>query len=77
MDEKRGEKKVFILDEKSHNDEKVEFLEIIKWMKNRGLMMKSSKIQFIHCVPWGAQPLFPNHFLTQISGDTLSSSIPR
>jgi hypothetical protein len=29
MDEKKG-KKSFILDEKSHNDERVEFLEIIK-----------------------------------------------
>jgi hypothetical protein len=27
-------KKTFIQDEKSHNDENVEFLEIIKWMKN-------------------------------------------
>jgi len=31
---KKRKKKGFILDEKSHNDETVEFLEIIKWMKN-------------------------------------------
>ncbi len=40
---KKGKKKGFTLDEKSHNDEKVEIFEIIKWMENWGLMMKSSK----------------------------------
>jgi hypothetical protein len=31
---KKGKKKGFTLDEKSHNDEKVEIFEIIKWMEN-------------------------------------------
>jgi hypothetical protein len=31
---KKGKKKSFILDQKSHNDEKVEIFEIIKWMEN-------------------------------------------
>jgi hypothetical protein len=40
---KKGKKKGFILDEKSHNVDKLEIVEIIKWMKHWGLMMKSSK----------------------------------
>jgi hypothetical protein len=49
MDEKKGKKKGFILDEKTHNVEKVEIFEIIKWMKNWGLMIKSSKHIHLLC----------------------------